>query len=93
VKIHPIYPLSLPEFQDTDVSQAKQKPKATIWRQSNGDPVTCYDKIAVLNQNIKDLRQESQDVLEDALLMGCDEKQVREALEDILTTLNNPFRK
>ena len=73
--------------------QTKQKHTAPIWHQSNGEPVSCYDKIAVLNENLNDLRQESQDVLEDALLMGCDEAQVRGVLEDIIRSLENPFQK
>ncbi len=71
----------------------KQKPTAITWRQPDGQPVSCYDKIAVLNQNLNDLRQESQDVLEDALLMGCDEAQVRDVLEEIIRKLDNPFKK
>ena len=73
--------------------QTKQTKTIPIWLQSNGEPVSCYDKIAVLNENLNDLRQESQDVLEDALLMGCDESQVREVLEDIIRSLENPFQK
>ena len=73
--------------------QEKQKKESIIWRQPNGEPVSCYDKIAVLNENLGGLRQESQDVLEDALLMGCDEAQVREVLEDIVRSLKNPFKK
>ncbi len=71
----------------------KTKGPAIIWRQSDGDPVTCYDKIAVLNDNLKDLQQECQDVLEDALLMGCDETQVRDVLSTVVRSLDNPFKK
>jgi len=73
--------------------QTDQKKTSIIWRQPNGEPVSCYDKIAVLNENLDSLRQESQDVLEDALLMGCDETQIREALESIISSLKNPFQK
>ena len=45
------------------------------WIQTDGTPVSCAEKIACLNDNLSLLRQECQDVLEDALLMGCDENQ------------------
>ncbi len=75
------------------MARSKQNPPAIIWRQPDGQPVSCYDKIAVLNQNLNELRQESQDVLEDALLMGCDEAQVRDVLQGIFSKLENPFKK
>ena len=64
-----------------------------VWHQPDGAPVTCHDKIVVLNENLNDLRQECQDVMEDALLMGCDENQIREVLEDIIRSAKNPFKK
>jgi len=64
-----------------------------VWRQADGSPVTCQDKISVLNENLHDLQRECQDVMEDALLMGCDENQIREVLSDIILHLDNPFRK
>jgi hypothetical protein len=35
----------------------------------------------------------AQDALEDAILMECDEAQVREVLERIVASLVNPYRK
>ena len=51
-----------------------------VWRQPDGEPVSCEEKIVVLNENREDIRQECQDAFEDAILMGCDETQVREVL-------------
>lgn len=62
-----------------------------VWRQPDGEPVSCEEKIAVLNENLEDIRQECQDALEDAILMGCDETQVRQVLRDILDALENPY--
>ena len=75
------------------MENSKTKPHAIIWRQATGEPVTCFDKIVVLNDNLDSLKQECQDVLEDALLMGCDEAQIRAVLADILGSLENPFKK
>jgi len=75
------------------MAQDNQKSQSIVWRQPDGAPVTCHDKIVVLNENLSDLRQECQDVMEDALLMGCDENQIREVLEEIIRSAKNPFKK
>jgi len=67
--------------------------KDTLWRQPDGKPVSCVEKIKVLNQNLDEIRQLAQDALEDAILMGCDEAQVRAVLQDLVADLQNPYRK
>jgi hypothetical protein len=62
-----------------------------IWRQSDGRPVSCVEKIQVLNENLAEIRQLCQDAFEDGLLMGCDETQLREALARVTHDLVNPF--
>ena len=63
------------------------------WVQPDGQPVTCIEKIKVLNDNLEELREIAQDALEDAILMGCDEKQVRSVLAELLASLDNPYKK
>jgi len=64
-----------------------------IWRTPEGEPVSCVEKIKVLNENLAELRDMAQEALEDAVLMGADERQVREVLAGIVTSLVNPYRK
>lgn len=64
----------------------------TVWRSPDGKPVSCVEKIKVLNENVAEIRQLAQDALEDAVLMGCDEAQVRRELHQIIDTLENPYR-
>jgi len=64
-----------------------------VWRTPEGERVSCVEKIKVLNENLTELQQMAQDALEDAILMDCDEKQVREVLERIVASLVNPYRK
>ena len=64
-----------------------------VWRTPEGEPVSCVEKIKVLNENLAELRELAQEALEDALLMGCDEQQVREVLAGIVTGIINPYRK
>lgn len=66
---------------------------STVWRQPDGKPVSCVEKIKVLNQNLDEIRQLAQDALEDAILMGCDEAQVRNVLQRLVDDLQNPYRK
>jgi len=75
------------------VSQQPPKSNLPIWRQPDGQPVSCVDKIKVLNENLAELQQIAQDALEDAILIGCDEAQVREVLQRLMASLDNPYRK
>jgi hypothetical protein len=63
-----------------------------VWRQPDGAPVSCLEKIKVLNENYAELQQLAQDALEDALLMGCSEEQVRQALHRLIDQLGNPYK-
>ena len=64
-----------------------------VWRTPEGEPVSCQEKIKVLNENLEELRAMAQDALEDAILMGCDERQLREVLRGLVNGLVNPYRK
>ncbi len=63
-----------------------------VWRQPDGTLVSCVDKLKLLGENLEEIRQICQDALEDAVLMGCDEQQVRQVLEAIVAGLTNPYR-
>jgi hypothetical protein len=64
-----------------------------LWKQPDGKPVSCLEKIKVLNQNLEEIRGLAQDALEDAVLMGCDEDQIRAVFNTMLESLKNPYRK
>jgi hypothetical protein len=63
-----------------------------VWLTPEGEKVSCLEKIKVLNENLAELKALAQDALEDAVLMGCDERQVREVLAGIVAGLVNPYR-
>lgn len=65
--------------------------KDITWRQPDGELVSCEEKLLVLHENLDEIRQECQDALEDAVLMGCDEAQVREVLEKLIRSIENPY--
>ena len=62
-----------------------------VWHKPDGDPVSCRDKIKVLNENLEEIRQMCQDALEDGILMECDEAQLRSVLHALVESLDNPY--
>lgn len=62
------------------------------WLAPDGAPVACVEKIKVLNENILEIREMCQEALEDAVLMGCDEQQIREVLLRLVRSLEEPFK-
>jgi hypothetical protein len=65
--------------------------RSPTWLQPDGTPISCLEKIKVLNENFIELRQIAQDALEDAVLMGCSETQIRAALHELMDELINPY--
>jgi len=62
-----------------------------VWHGPNGEVISCFEKNKVMRENLEEIQQICQDALEDALLMGCEEKQVRDALASIIASLINPY--
>jgi hypothetical protein len=62
------------------------------WTGPDGAPLACVEKIKVLNENIVEIREMCREALEDAVLMGCDEQQIREVLLALVKTLEEPFK-
>lgn len=63
------------------------------WLGPDGRPVSCVEKIKVLNENIDEIQKMCQDAIEDAVLMGCDEAQVRAELHRLIDGLNAAFKR
>ena len=61
------------------------------WRKPSGDPVSCTEKIKVLNENYDELRTLAQEALDDALLMGCSEQQIRAILRQMIDDLRASY--
>ena len=64
---------------------------SNLWFAADGAPIACLEKIKVLDENYAELRQIAQDALEDAVLMGCSEAHVRQALHRLIEELRNPY--
>ncbi|HXZ55770.1 MAG TPA: hypothetical protein VEF92_01380 [Burkholderiales bacterium] len=67
------------------------RPSETVWRSPSGEIVSCVEKLKVLRENLEEIRQLCQDALGDALLMGCDERQFKQVLGNLVRQLENPY--
>ena len=65
----------------------------TIWKRPDGSIVACTEKIKVLRENHEELPQTAEDAFEDALLMECDENQIRAVFQELIAKLENPYLK
>ncbi len=61
-----------------------------VWPQPDGTPVSCRDKLEILNENHEELRHVMQDAFEDALLMGVDEQALRGIMAGLVAGLKSP---
>ena len=61
------------------------------WEKPDGSPVSCT-KIMVLNENYEELRSMIKDALEDALVLGCSEKQVRESFHALIDEIQSDIK-
>lgn len=64
--------------------------KQMLWLQDNGQPVTCTEKLRVLDENWAELHSIMQDAFDDAVLMGVSEQGMREKLTDLVAALVSP---
>ena len=65
-------------------------PQPAMWPQRDGTPVSCRDKLLVLQENHAEVQGILQDAFEDAVLMGVDEAAMRQILIDVVNTLRSP---
>lgn len=45
----------------------------------------------MMSENLEEIRQLCQDALDDAVLMGCDDRQVRQVFIELVGKLDNPY--
>lgn len=60
---------------------------ASRWTDSDGTPLTCREKLKVLDGNLDELTQQCRDALDDALLMGCSAEAYKAALQQMINDL------
>lgn len=71
----------------------KKTSKPTTWLRDDGSIVACTEKIKVMQENFAEIKQITQDALEDGLLMEVSESQMRAQLHVLIDALVNPYQK
>ncbi|MDR1228347.1 MAG: hypothetical protein LBK55_04905 [Azoarcus sp.] len=61
------------------------------WRRPDGSVISCIEKLKVMQENLDELCQCAKEALEDAVLMGCDEEQVKEAFLAAIAALSSGY--
>ncbi len=70
----------------------EKKTECPRWVKPDGSPVSCTEKVMVLNENYEELRISIKDALEDALVLGCSEAQVRAALHQLIDDIRTDIK-
>ena len=60
------------------------------WQRSDGAPVSSVER-TILDKNYRELQRMAQDTLDDAVLIGCSEAQIRDALHRLIDALANSY--
>ena len=63
------------------------------WMGPDGEKLSCVEKLKVLEENLAEIAEIAQEALEDAILMGVAEDQIRGALLTVIKLLENPYKK
>ncbi|MAR78966.1 MAG: hypothetical protein CMM18_01910 [Rhodospirillaceae bacterium] len=69
----------------------KNKFKPPKWVSSDGKLLTCKDKITILNKNIFEIEELTQDSFDDAMIMGVDEIQFKKIMVDLVESLSSKY--
>lgn len=64
-----------------------------LWPGSDGQPISCREKVKLLTENHAEATQVLRDAFEDAVLMGVDEEAMRRILAEMVAALPSPKRR
>lgn len=62
-----------------------------LWLATDGKPIPCIEKIKVMNENYQELEQLLRDFLEDGVLMGCSQEDLRSAVCHLAANIELTF--
>ena len=72
--------------------KSSSKPfKPPVWLKPDGSVLACVEKIKVLNDNLAELRDLAQDALDDSVLMGGTQAQIKQTLLEIIEGLDSQY--
>ena len=71
----------------------KIKKNKYIWLNKSQEIISCDEKLKILNENILELENNLQNIFDDAVIMGCDEKDFKKKVVNIVNNLKFSFDK
>ncbi len=66
----------------------KKKSQELIWLNKNKEIISCNETNKVLNENFSEVNSVLQNSYDDAIILGCDEDDVKKKLFDLISNLN-----
>lgn len=72
-------------------SSEKSLPPKT-WNYPDGSVISCTEKVKVLEENWQEVKALLQDVLDDAVLMGCTKAQVKNEYKRLIDELECAYQ-
>ena len=82
-----------PDAAAVYVKAMTDAPTPPDWRDAAGAPISCDEKLKVLNENWREIAQLCQEAMEDAVLMGCSEEVARDAFMAAAQSARNPYKR
>jgi hypothetical protein len=64
-----------------------------IWHNDKGDKISCVEKIKVMEQNLAEIKLLLQDVIDDGVLMGISEQQIKEEIIKLIELSQTAYKK
>ncbi len=62
------------------------------WLGKDKQKISCKEKINILNDNINELQELFSDIYDEAILIGIDEKQLKEVLQKMVKNMTNNLK-
>lgn len=60
-----------------------------VWLDKNKKKIACKEKIKVMNTNLYEFQDLIKDIIDEAILIGVDEDQIKDVLLDIIKNTKN----
>lgn len=65
--------------------------RTLMWKYSNGNTISCTQELEMLNENYAELKQTLQDALDDAVLIGCSENEIKQIFVNLTKSLISTY--
>lgn len=62
------------------------------WIGKNKEKISCKEKIKILNSNIDELQEMISEIYDEAILIGIDEKQLKDVLLEIIKNMKSNLK-